>query len=325
MTTGLAQATSTTRSCLNLADPCRFHLRSGGRAIVKAVAPGIFGPCASVAAAEGRRADRARLHDEPRLPPQDAQQAHQRFLPRSPGARRGQRCASHRPPQTHRAAPLPARAMPHRSHQPSNHPPRSRPRSPNSQLEKFNSTNRPTHALFEAFAAACAAQGVLVVATANDEGHVEIARAEPGPGAAAAGLPSPQWQGEPQGVRKLGAGGFRRPDVPSGTPEFCYEHTVDNAAAKVTLGAVDTVSEGGLCVALDLAPPYEITSSPPSPVPPTCMRGTTTARFVPILRRGRRPGSTLTATAPCSLKRCSCVALPSGRWRRASCRRCRHA
>ena len=104
MTTGLAQSTSTTRSCLNLADPCRFHSRSGGRAIVKAVAPGIFGPCASVAAAEGRRADRARLHDEPRLPPQDAQQAHQRFLPRSPGARRGQRCASHRSPQTHRAA-----------------------------------------------------------------------------------------------------------------------------------------------------------------------------------------------------------------------------
>ena len=32
MTTGLAQATSTTRSCLNLADPCRFHSRSGGRA-----------------------------------------------------------------------------------------------------------------------------------------------------------------------------------------------------------------------------------------------------------------------------------------------------
>ena len=38
---------------------------------------------------------------------------------------------------------------------------------------------------------------------------------------ASAGLPSPQWQGEPQGVRKLGAGGFRRPDVPSGMPEFC--------------------------------------------------------------------------------------------------------
>ena len=32
MTTGLAQSTSTTRSCLNLADPCRFHSRSGGRA-----------------------------------------------------------------------------------------------------------------------------------------------------------------------------------------------------------------------------------------------------------------------------------------------------
>ena len=88
--------------------------------------------------------------------------------------------ASHSPLQPPPPPPLPARAMPHRSHQPSNHPPRSRPRSPNSQLEKFNSTNRPTHALFEAFAAACAAQGVLVVATANDEGHVEIARAEPG-------------------------------------------------------------------------------------------------------------------------------------------------
>ena len=50
-------------------------------------------------------------------------------------------------------------------------------------------TNRPTHALFEAFAAACAAKGVLVVATANDEGHVEIARAEPGPGAAAEVVP----------------------------------------------------------------------------------------------------------------------------------------
>jgi len=32
MATGLAQATSTTRSCLNLADPCRCHTRSGGRA-----------------------------------------------------------------------------------------------------------------------------------------------------------------------------------------------------------------------------------------------------------------------------------------------------
>jgi hypothetical protein len=50
---------------------------------------------------------------------------------------------------------------------------------------KFKPTNRPTHALFEALTAACAAKGVLVVTTANDEGHVEIARAEPGPGAAA--------------------------------------------------------------------------------------------------------------------------------------------
>ncbi len=40
-----------------------------------------------------------------------------------------------------------------------------------------------------AFTAACAAKGVLVVATANDEGHVEIARAEPGPGAAAGVVP----------------------------------------------------------------------------------------------------------------------------------------
>eukprot|EP00900_Chrysochromulina_parva_P006138 jgi/Chrpa1/15525/Chrysochromulina_OHIO_Genome00019631-RA len=39
------------------------------------------------------------------------------------------------------------------------------------------------------FTAACAAKSVLVVATANDEGHVEIARAEPGPGAAAEVVP----------------------------------------------------------------------------------------------------------------------------------------
>ena len=39
-------------------------------------------------------------------------------------------------------------------------------------------------------------------------------RGHPAAGRGGAGLPSPQWQGEPQGVRKLGAGGFRRPDVP---------------------------------------------------------------------------------------------------------------
>ena len=32
MATGRAQSTSTPRSCLNLADPCRCHTRSGGRA-----------------------------------------------------------------------------------------------------------------------------------------------------------------------------------------------------------------------------------------------------------------------------------------------------
>ena len=55
--------------------------------------------------------------------------------------------------------------------------------------KKFTPTMRPTDERIAAFTAACAAKGVLVMATANDEGHVEIARAGPGPGAAAGIVP----------------------------------------------------------------------------------------------------------------------------------------
>ena len=55
--------------------------------------------------------------------------------------------------------------------------------------KKFTPTKPPTAERIAALTAACAAKGVLVVATANDEGHVEIASAEPGPGAAAGVVP----------------------------------------------------------------------------------------------------------------------------------------
>ena len=95
--------------------------------------------------------------------------------------------------------PLPARAMPHRSHQPSNHPPRSRPRSPNSKLEKVQThkspDTRPVRGVrrrLRGVRRRLRRQGRLGRGhrqSANDEGHVEIARAEPGPGAAAGVVP----------------------------------------------------------------------------------------------------------------------------------------
>ena len=50
---------------------------------------------------------------------------------------------------------------------------------------KFAPTVRPTDERLAALTAACAAEGVEVVAAANDKGHVEITKAVLGPGSAA--------------------------------------------------------------------------------------------------------------------------------------------
>jgi hypothetical protein len=49
----------------------------------------------------------------------------------------------------------------------------------------FKPTTRPTDALLGAFAAACAAQHVVIAASTNDKGEIEITKALLGPGAAA--------------------------------------------------------------------------------------------------------------------------------------------